>query len=191
MRHSALVLILSLLTGGAWAQSPSQTEFFESKIRPVLIAKCGSCHGEKVQMAGFRLTDAEALHRSGVVVPGDAEASRMVQALRYGGEIKMPPTGKLPDAEIRAFERWVNGGAVWPETAAGVDNPEAPGHWVLQPVQSAVPPPVKNESWPQTAIDRFVLSKLEDAGPLAFRGCRRVHTAAARNIRSDRALTNA
>ena len=164
MRHSALVLILSLLTGDAWAQSPSQTEFFESKIRPVLIAKCGSCHGEKVQMAGFRLTDAEALHRSGVVVPGDAEASRMVQALRYGGEIKMPPTGKLPDAEIRAFERWVNGGAVWPETAAGVDNPEAPGHWALQPVQSAVPPPVKNESWPQTAIDRFVLSKLEDAG---------------------------
>ena len=128
MRSRSAVLILSLLVGSAWAQSPSQVEFFESNIRPILVTTCEACHGEKVQMGGVQFTDAETLHRSGVVVPGDAEASRMVQALWYSGEIKMPPAGKLPDTEIQAFERWVNEGAFWSQTAAGVDIRTAAGY---------------------------------------------------------------
>ncbi len=164
MRQITLLLTLFLPASSVWAQSPSQVEFFESKIRPVLVAKCGACHGEKVQMAGIKLTTAEALHDSGAVLPGDPEASRLVKALRYGGEIKMPPTGKLADAEIEAFARWVKEGAIWPETSAAVDVPEASGYWALQPVRNPTPPEVVDEAWPRTPIDRFVLSKLEEAG---------------------------
>src|SRR5689334_19426270 len=89
------------------AQTASRADFFEAKIRPLLIARCASCHGDKTQMAGIQLTSKDGLHRSSVVTPGDPSASRLVQAVRYAGKIKMPPDGKLADHEIQAIERWV------------------------------------------------------------------------------------
>src|SRR4051812_39503224 len=99
----------------AWAVSarsaqPDRTEFFETKIRPLLTARCSSCHGEKVQMGGIRLTSKEGLHVAGVVFPGDPPASRLLQAIRHTGKVKMPPDGKLADREIEAVERWIADG---------------------------------------------------------------------------------
>ena len=73
----------------------SSSDLFEAKIRPLFIARCGSCHGDKVQMAGLQLTSKNGMHVSGVVVPGDPAASRLLQALRHTGKIKMPPDAKL------------------------------------------------------------------------------------------------
>src|SRR5882762_7860155 len=116
--HSAImVIVLSTVP----APNPRQAEFFESKVRPVLVNRCGSCHGEKVRMGGIQLTSSEGMHRASVVVPGDTETSRLVQAVRYSGKVKMPPTGKLPDAEIDALVKWVAEGAVWPDTAGGAN----------------------------------------------------------------------
>jgi cytochrome c553 len=155
----SLILAFSV----ALAASPAQVDradFFESKIRPLFVSRCASCHGDKVQMAGIQLTTKSGMHTSSVVVPGDLASSRLVQALRHTGKIKMPPTGKLADHEIQAVERWVSEGAVWPETPKGSATVAA-GHWAFQPVKKLDAPAVKDTAWPRSDIDKFLLSKLE------------------------------
>src|SRR5262245_40833490 len=68
---------------------------FESKVRPILVNRCGECHGEKKQKADLQLTTRAGALKGGehgpVLVPGDAARSRMIQAVRRDGELKMPP----------------------------------------------------------------------------------------------------
>jgi hypothetical protein len=160
MRKLALSLVFSVAC--IQAQAADRTDFFETKIRPLLLARCASCHGDKVQMAGIRLTSKDGLHRSGVVVPGDPAASRMVQAVRRTGKIKMPPDAKLADREIEAIERWVADGAVWPEASGVMPVANATTHWAFKPVKKPNPPDVKSGEWPRSEIDRFILAKLEE-----------------------------
>jgi hypothetical protein len=141
----------------------AQGDLFEAKVRPILLARCSSCHGASVQMAGKQFTTREGMHRSGSVVAGDVEGSSLIQAVRYGGKVKMPPAGKLADAEIAALEKWVRDGAVWPE---GVVGPAvgAAGHWALRPVKKTAAPVVRDAAWARGEIDRFVLAKMEGKG---------------------------
>ena len=138
-------------------------DLFESKIRPVLVTKCGGCHGEQLQMSGVRLTDRDSFHASDVVTPGDPAQSRLILALRYDGKIRMPPGGKLESAELDAFEDWVAAGAPWPEEVSSKPVP-AGGHWSLEPLSEVNPPTVRRENWPLSPIDRFILAGLEAKG---------------------------
>jgi cytochrome c553 len=154
----------AILFGGVplcLGQSTEKADFFESKVRPILLGRCSSCHGGQVQMGQKQFTTREGMHRSGVVAPGDPEASALIQAVRYAGKVKMPPPGKLPEPEIAALEKWVRDGAVWPESTA-ISNSAATGHWALQPVAKAPLPAVKEAAWPRGSIDRFILAKLEE-----------------------------
>jgi hypothetical protein len=72
------IVAVALAAAASPAQGDQRGEFFESKIRPLLLRQCGGCHGEKVQMGGIRLTERGAFHRAGVVMAGDLEASRLV-----------------------------------------------------------------------------------------------------------------
>ena len=156
----ALVVVLGTACLGQSASSP---DFFESKVRPVLLARCSSCHGDKVQMGQKQFTTRDGMHRSGAVTPGDLDASQLIQAIRYGGKVKMPPSAKLPTPEIEALEKWVRDGAVWPEDAAMAQKPVASaGHWALTPEKKPVPPAVRDVGWAPGAIDRFILAKLEE-----------------------------
>ena len=167
----ALVAALSTLTVSA--QTDGQSEFFEKKIRPVL-AKCSGCHGEQVQMGSLQLTTVAGLMKGAstgpIVVKGDPEKSRLIQAVSYQSQIKMPPTGKLPDDEIQALREWVNMGVPWPEgrpaTTAGLASVGSARtqHWAFQPIKDPIPPIVKNQGWIQTPIDSFILAKLEEKG---------------------------
>jgi hypothetical protein len=160
MRKLALSLVFFFAC--IHSQAANRADFFETKIRPLLIARCASCHGDKVQMAGIQLTSKEGLHRSGVVVPGDPAASRIVQAVRQTGKIKMPPNAKLPVREIKAIERWVKDGAIWPEASGALPVANATTHWAFKPVVKPAPPDVKAGEWPRSDIDRFILARLED-----------------------------
>ena len=55
---------------------PGQAEFFENRIRPLLVANCVSCHGPQKQKGGLRLDSGPGLLEGGdagpVVLPGDA-----------------------------------------------------------------------------------------------------------------------
>ena len=108
------------------------------------------------------------------IVPGDAENSLLIRAIRQtGSTLKMPQGGKLKDAEIEDIVAWVNAGAVWPKAAVNtsaqsdgkyVIAPERRNFWSLQPLKDPKPPAVKDARWPKTAIDRFVLAHLEQEG---------------------------
>ena len=115
---SVILTLLAAAVAQAATATTEQSEFFESKIRPLLEAKCGVCHGDQTKMAGLILTTAEGFANGigGVplVDPNNPGASRLLEAISYQGKIKMPPTGKLTDEEISSFTTWVKGGAPWP-----------------------------------------------------------------------------
>jgi hypothetical protein len=179
--HRALVLIalavcLSSPARAADAPTPEQLEFFEKRIRPLFVSHCQECHGEARVKGGLRLTSGEALQRGGdsgpVVVPGKPDESLLIDAVGHRSDIKMPPKQKLADAEIADLKRWVEIGAPWPAElpnakASGTPftiTPEQREFWSFQPVHEPAVPPVRNESWPVTGVDRFVLARTEAAG---------------------------
>src|SRR5215475_15683256 len=94
-------LLFVVLSGFA---GEKDTDFFETKIRPLLSDNCFACHGPLTQMAGLNLSTAETFLKGGtsgpVVVKGEPENSRLIDVVRYQGSIKMPPSGKLKDHEI-------------------------------------------------------------------------------------------
>ncbi len=159
-------LLLLAFTLPLLAQTPDH-DFFEKKVRPIFAAQCAMCHGAKAPMGGLNLSSATSV--TGVVVAGDAEHSRLYEALTYAGKIKMPPTGKLPDAEIAIIREWISSGAVMPKespvvSASGSFEERARAHWAFQPLSKTVLPPVKDAQWPADPIDRFILAKLEAKG---------------------------
>jgi hypothetical protein len=89
-------------------------EFFEKKIRPILVEHCYECHavGAK-KVRGQLLLDSRAGVRKGglsgpAIEPGDPDKSLLIKAVRYGDpDMKMPPKGKLPAALIADLEAWV------------------------------------------------------------------------------------
>jgi hypothetical protein len=155
--------------------SREQVEFFETKVRPVLVARCYKCHSPQSAKArgGLRLDSRDGLRQGGdsgpTLVPGDPAASLLLKALRHEGP-KMPPDGKLPDRVIADFETWVRRGAADPRAGepatpakpTGVEAWKRP--WAFQPPRAHSPPPVQNAAWPRKKIDHFLLPRLEQAG---------------------------
>jgi Protein of unknown function (DUF1553)/Protein of unknown function (DUF1549)/Planctomycete cytochrome C len=147
-------------------------EFFEARIRPILVEHCFSCHGPKKQESGLRLDSREGLLEGNdggaVVVPGRPDESPLIEALGHDGPIKMPPKAKLPAQAIADLTTWVKMGIPWParRVAGGgsVTSADARNHWSLQPVKDRIPPVVKDAAWPRTSVDRFILARLEAQG---------------------------
>ncbi|HXI51670.1 MAG TPA: c-type cytochrome domain-containing protein, partial [Candidatus Saccharimonadales bacterium] len=97
VRWLAVALVGGLGQRGSGAD---EFEFFESRIRPVLVERCYGCHSGKNPdpAGGLRLDSREggrSAGRSGrpAVVPGHAEASELMAALRSaeGGQPTQPP----------------------------------------------------------------------------------------------------
>jgi cytochrome c553 len=153
--------------------TPEQAAFFESKIRPLLLESCISCHGKDAEMGGLRLDSRAALLKGGnggpAVKPCDPEHSLLITAVHQTGALKMPQGGKLKPDQIAVLEEWVKMGAPWPEGAAAVATASKPEawrtFWSLQPVRTAPAlPKVKNKAWIRNPVDAFVLAKLETKG---------------------------
>ncbi len=161
--------------------TPEQAEFFERKIRPLLAEHCAQCHSADAAKAGklkagLTLDSRDALLAGGdsgpAVIPGKPADSLLVQTLRYGGDVKMPPKGKLPDAAVADFEKWVAMGVPDPRDAAaaapkrqvGMSLEEGRNFWAYKPPVAAPPPAVKDAAWPAGDIDRFILARLEAKG---------------------------
>ncbi len=152
-------------------------EFFERKVRPLLVQHCYKCHSadaEKLQ-AGLQLDSRAAMLRGGdsgaAIVPGDITESLLIESVRYES-YEMPPKGKLSDEDVATLERWVELGAPWPEeTGSQVESTRATfdlqqraaEHWAWQPITASRPPPVQHQTWPLSDADRFILARLEQA----------------------------
>jgi hypothetical protein len=163
-----VLVAMSWMVGRASADesrtNPQDSQFFETKVRPLLVERCLRCHGATKQNGGLRLDSAEAIKKGGkskrpLMTPGKHEESLLLHAVRQEEGVKpMPPVGKLKDTEIAILEDWVKRGLPFPATASSVDPSK---HWAFRPVVKPPVPLVEFQTWPQSAVDRFVLAKLE------------------------------
>lgn len=192
--HSALATFLSLtlfLTNDTQAAAPSSTkpaapqgaashstasiEFFERKVRPILVGHCYSCHSAETNTkGGLRVDDINGLLNGGTsgpaVVPGDADDSLLIRAIRYtDGKLKMPPKSQLTPEQIADLTKWINEGAAWPVPKLPSDlgssgeqyARQRREHWAWQPLAKSSMPEVKSAEWSHDPIDRFVFAELE------------------------------
>lgn len=171
-RNLALFTLLGagLLAPARGGEPDVRADFFEKRIRPVLVARCYECHGPEKVQGGLRLDSRQGWETGGdsgpTIMPGEPAESLLVQALRHDPNfVEMPPDGQLAEAVIRDFERWISDGAFDPREVqpAATEEPAAPKekHWAYQPVVRSGPPAVRDASWPKSEIDRFVLARLE------------------------------
>lgn len=189
MRRTVLnrvVEIVSVVTmlatsGASLASEPvpaKDIEFFEKKIRPVLVAQCYQCHSAEAarrgKLKGMLAVDTRAgLLRGGdsgpAIVPGKPGESLLLMALRHDASVSaMPPKEKLSAAVIADFEAWIAAGAADPRDgpAAVVKRrlsvEEGRQFWSFVSPQRVAPPSVRRADWARDDVDRFVLSTLEE-----------------------------
>jgi hypothetical protein len=171
------------------AISADDLKFFESKIRPILIANCYGCHSTSAgkSKGGLHLDTRDATLKGGesgpAVVPGDVDSSLLIRAVRYhDSDYEMPPAGKLRDDEIALLERWVEMGAPDPRVEGVAAAGASPGtakrwsvaeidaakdtHWAYRAVVATKPPVIQGalKDWARSPIDGFIAATLADRG---------------------------
>src|SRR5262245_3192027 len=125
MKRLLLTAILFSLPSFASAQdkiTPEALEFFEKKVRPVLVEHCFECHSAKAKRpkGGLRLDSRAGVLEGGdlgpAIVPGRPEKSRLIDAISHMNvKLKMPQKYKLSDAVRADLATWVTMGAPWPD----------------------------------------------------------------------------
>lgn len=177
----ALILVLATgLTAGisGVAAAETDTDFFEKRVRPLLIERCESCHStaKGKTSGGLALDTREGWAKGGdsgpPIQPGKPEESLLIQAVRYAGDgPQMPPKekgGKLPEAQIADLVEWVRRGAPDPRVTSarlgGLTVEAARRWWAFQPLRHVETPIVKDTAWPSTEVDRFILAQQEALG---------------------------
>ncbi len=166
-RCAALLILLTLEATAQQAPDREGLDFFEKKIRPVLVDRCYSCHSaEAKKLKGSLYVDSrEGLLKGGEtgpsVVPGEPDKSLLIKAITWTDEdLKMPPKGRLSDEVVQDFVAWVKRGAPDPRgkgaTSAKKEiNIEAgKKYWAFQPLHPAK----------ATGVDEFIVAKLKAAG---------------------------
>ncbi|MDZ4847725.1 MAG: PSD1 and planctomycete cytochrome C domain-containing protein [Pirellulaceae bacterium] len=178
---ATLFLLLGMYASGQEKKQLS-SDFFERRIRPILVDKCYECHSEAAgERQGGLLLDRQSGWLEGgdsnrAVVPNEPETSLLLKAVRYeDAELKMPPEEKLPKEQIAYIEQWIRGGAPGPVVDLGDsefsrlgDQPylfeKSKSHWAFQPVVKSNPPSTDFKGWNKNPIDRFVAASLKANG---------------------------
>ena len=141
------------------------------KVRPVLEAKCFTCHGGKFKQAGFDMSTREKLLRGSdghkdVVVPGNAAASLLIKKLRHTHEPGMPFQGeKLPEEVIASIAAWIDAKAPYSGEirlrSGGEQKAFLHGsdHWAYQPPKRPAVPKAASAAWVRNPIDSFIAAE--------------------------------
>lgn len=106
--------------------SQEQTVDFDKSIRPILTNKCTICHNSEVLPNRAWFESSEAAAKSGMIVPGNPDASRFLAVTREKPEADkaMPPVGhRLSEEEISILQTWITQGANWPSGMDGYVKP--------------------------------------------------------------------
>ncbi len=180
--RALVCLALALVASQPLAAAPGDAgiEFFEKKIRPVLVEHCYACHSSSApkKRGGFLLDSRDGLRKGGdtgpAIVPGKPGDSLLLKAVHFADEsLKMPPKGKLPDPVIADLETWIKMGAPDPRVAAPTSTlaktwddvlKARRDWWSLRPVRKHDVPAVKQTAWSSHPVDRFLLARLEEKG---------------------------
>ncbi len=162
MNLAKLALAVLLVASSVQAEVPEKVSF-NQHVRPILSGNCFYCHGPdpKHREADLRLDIREGaiadLGGYAAIVPGKPDQSTLLKRVTSTDpdEQMPPPASKKPhltEEQIGILRRWIEQGA------------EYEGHWAFLPLVPVLPPAVKQESWIQNPIDRFILSRLEQDG---------------------------
>lgn len=168
--HAAIIILLSTSFGGGMvdAQDAIEFEFFESKIRPVLVTHCYRCHSDESGKAkgGLQLDSRAGWQIGGdsgaAIVPGKPEESLLIEAIsRSGVTSEMPPNSHLPENVIDDFREWISRGAADPreggtsvEEKTSIDIEAGRQYWSFRPRQTFSS---------RQSIDGFVVPQAPDA----------------------------
>lgn len=163
-RCGVAVFLLGAITHAA----DPREEFFESRIRPILIGSCLNCHNETKRSGELRIDSRESLLTGGgsgpALIPLQPGDSLIVRAIRHADDVSAMPPEKdkqLRPEQVADIERWIQEGAVWPASTGPF---VARRHWSLEPVQDPVAPEVRDVAWGRTSIDPFIRARQEQAG---------------------------
>jgi hypothetical protein len=176
-RSLGALLGMTLMLAGP-VRADDGIEYFEKRIRPVLVEHCYKCHSAEAKKikGDLRLDSKAAVLKGGESGPslvlGKPNESLLIKAVRYNTDLRMPPNGKLPSAAIADLEEWVKMGAPDPRDGSAemqrakpkIDVAAGKSFWSFQPVKAIVPPGVRDTAWPASTIDRFILAKLDEKG---------------------------
>jgi len=165
---TALLLVIAFPSG---TRADEGTDFFEKKVRPVLVEHCYSCHSAsaKKSRGGLQLDTAEAIRKggdSGPVIKEKDEGSLLLRVVEHAADVPaMPPKNKLPDAAVADLRRWIKMGAPLPATKAEArTNDAADGpFWSFKPLTEHPAPHVSDPKWPNRKADFFILKKLDES----------------------------
>lgn len=158
--------------------SPQDLEFFEKKVRPLLVERCYSCHSQdsKTLQGGLRVDSLKAMLEGGdsgpALVKKSPDESLLIQAIRFepDADFQMPPKGRLPEKEIAILTEWIDRGAPYPvesqvsSSRKTINLDQARKFWSFVPAKQHPLPKTKNTGWPKQRIDHFVLAGMEKNG---------------------------
>ncbi len=156
IRNCARFVGLMLLGCHCWAfasAADTQEQFFEAKIRPLLIDRCVPCHSGEKPDAGLSLEHRDGWIDRDVIKLGSPAESPLIRAVSYSDEkTQMPPPDsgyqRLNEAEIKLFEKWISDGAFDPRRPNGAStgpkrrpktfqiNQSDLSHWAYQPIMA-------------------------------------------------------
>ena len=175
----ATILLAITFPGKSILASPE--DFFERKIRPLLLERCGKCHGGDETKAGLTLTTVDGILKGGesgsLIARGNPTGSLLIRVVRHTGKLKMPPKKPLSEVEIVDLVNWVKSGAKLPasRSLSKKRSPHKNGsryskneqdHWAFLPVVGQRPSDVADSSWPRNGLDSFILDRQRKQGLL-------------------------
>ncbi len=142
---------------------------YSADIHPLLIQRCGRCHGAVRHEGGLRLDAASLIRKGGedgpVIVPGKSALSKLIERVSAPSDTRMPPEGEpLSAHEIGLLKMWIDRGALAPSDERIPADPAK--HWAfLRPQRPAVPVAAHSAN----PIDAFIETRLarEKIEPIA------------------------
>jgi hypothetical protein len=158
-------LILTLAaTGTALGLAAADKVDFAKDIQPLLQQNCVKCHGPEKQKGKLRLDSREAALKGGKTGPAfvvsDGAKSEIVRriSLPKSDDDFMPNEGEpLAKERIDLIKKWIDEGAVWPETAIAKDSTSGKG-------TPAVPEPELPKDFKSSGAEQKAISALAQKG---------------------------
>lgn len=168
LAHCGPILLLGAMIASIYprsVQAQEPNDWFESKVRPILVEHCYECHSGTKSKGGLLLDSKRGWSQGGqsgpAILPGDPDQSLLIQAVEYETH-QMPPKGKLSDRQIETLIEWVQKGAPDPREAplliGGMDAQTARTWWSFQPLPNPI------DTFGSEWIDQQINAKLQAAG---------------------------
>ena len=153
--------ILGATMAGGDPPAPGADAAVAKRAATLLSVRCLACHNPVKKAGGLDLTTRSLALSGHAFVPQNADASRMVRQVVEG---KMPPDGRLPDAEIALLKRWIGEGATYAQEPLVAIKPAVKPLWSFQPVMHPAVPHSRFDALSANPIDRFLFATLAKHG---------------------------